>query len=889
MTSGAQKCHVVQLHQTPSCPTCRLIRLRDPSRAKIYDHDLPIKRIENQGQSDVAHNTDLTTKSEDDPNLDSDPEPFVGEDYIWATLSWEATMDIFHGMRRTVANGPETLCETCNHWVNGLLGREECPDESEMEKLEPLARISIGNSMQLELRSNCPACRGIRQSLSRSAFDPDKNEDLAIELYKSQSQYKFRKYHGYIVYEDASKTERRCVFPISHRDTESAYFEVLTKADVLPKLASTLVNWELLLHWHKNSSNIIGDNTLDGQHGYNYDDQRLPPGFRLINVAEACLVEVDVLHPPCYAALSYVWGKSDDELTTLIENVQQFKQPGYFREVDMPLLFQDSFQVCSQLGVNYFWIDRICIVQDDLLDKSAQLEAMGKIYSMATFTIVSSEPRFVQQGLYGISLPRNPQVGFPIGDLLLLPPSSTDSNSTWLTRGWTYQEGFLSQRLLIFGESMVHMSCRGSKNDVFEGFHSLELDKSEQLCGSFDTRATGFAEQLRSYSTRCLTYDTDRLNAFLGVLSGFGRHLYGVPLKVFDEAMLWFPGVTDRSQHSTFKAESLDQHFPSWSWASSTMGAECRHNPRDWNPLYSIATWVTVTPHVSTGYTIELLDVVQASRNPEASKWIEIFRSCTSGLETVPGYTPVILAVMTHVCERYRLLKEQSTKQRTNDIVGSDADSIQSPSGATSESTQALTYMSKRKDQWNKHLWFEDFDKYIHQMPEAVRWEVLLRVAKPTFPDFEDASGPRLSFLETAAKSGRILVHAPKTSIMLKYQKKFTEGVHLWKMGHGGHLIGWTEIDDYRHQELLTMKLQDMNPAVVEVDCLATSVMGVRVEYTGTGRTSRSSSSDPASTVLVMVVSKASDDGCSHRLGVGYADLQAWGSLKAMVQTTILE
>lgn len=146
------------------------------------------------------------------------------------------------------------------------------------------------------------------------------------------------------------------------------------------------------------------------------------------------------------------------------------------------------------------------------------------------------------------------------------------------------------------------------------------------------------------------------------------------------------------------------------------------------------------------------------------------------------------------------------------------------------------------------------------------------------------------SLLETAAELGRILVHAPKAAIMLKYQSVFVGGNHLWKMGHEGRLIGHTEVDDYRHQELLAMKdSQDANSDTVEVDCLALSVMGFRVEYAGTRRTYKSMESDPGSTVLVMIVRRASDNGCSHRLGVGYADLQAWGSIKAMVQTTILE
>ncbi|RBR07233.1 uncharacterized protein FIESC28_10732 [Fusarium coffeatum] len=172
--------------------------------------------------------------------------------------------------------------------------------------------------------------------------------------------------------------------------------------------------------------------------------------FCLVNVPEARLVETDGVQIPEYAALSYVWGKSDEEIITTTENFEVLKTPGRFREKDLPVLFQDAFQVCSQFGIDHFWIDRICVVQNDEARKSAQLEAMGWIYSKASFTIVSFELGYISEGLPGFSQPRTPPVYLYVGEKILIvklsnniynPLFSVTSPSTPLATGrnivWT--------------------------------------------------------------------------------------------------------------------------------------------------------------------------------------------------------------------------------------------------------------------------------------------------------------------------------------------------------------------------------------------------------------------------------------------------------------------
>lgn len=102
--------------------------------------------------------------------------------------------------------------------------------------------------------------------------------------------------------------------------------------------------------------------------------------------------------------------------------------------------------------------------------------------------------------------------------------------SAWRTRGWTFQEGMLSKRLLIFGDDVVNESCQLSnwQEDVMaepEAFAGIEEILSKTFPGGF---------------------------------------CYGLPEFYFDSCLLW--RSTDAlSRRSTDHGDSF-YHAPSWSW-----------------------------------------------------------------------------------------------------------------------------------------------------------------------------------------------------------------------------------------------------------------------------------------------------------------------------------
>lgn len=83
---------------------------------------------------------------------------------------------------------------------------------------------------------------------------------------------------------------------------------------------------------------------------------------------------------------------------------------------------------------------------------------------------------------------------------------------------------------------------------------------------------SGYGRLVREYTKRHLSYSSDALNAFSGILElfkdRFGQDIIsGLRSKYFDAAILWVP--TD-DQHQLTR----NFHFPSWSWTEWTSSVQ---------------------------------------------------------------------------------------------------------------------------------------------------------------------------------------------------------------------------------------------------------------------------------------------------------------------------
>jgi hypothetical protein len=99
--------------------------------------------------------------------------------------------------------------------------------------------------------------------------------------------------------------------------------------------------------------------------------------IRLIEVKQECIVELT--ENVEWVALSYLWGKSNN-LTLEKESLDQFKKPGFLSRDRVPKTIYDAMILTAAIGEKYLWVDSICIVQDDDLDKMEFNPRMSAIY-----------------------------------------------------------------------------------------------------------------------------------------------------------------------------------------------------------------------------------------------------------------------------------------------------------------------------------------------------------------------------------------------------------------------------------------------------------------------------------------------------------------------------
>jgi Heterokaryon incompatibility protein (HET) len=136
----------------------------------------------------------------------------------------------------------------------------------------------------------------------------------------------------------------------------------------------------------------------------------LPPAFRLIDTYSRRLVEYRA--PTQYAALSYTWALAtaspDQQVQLERQNLEELKRDNALTASQLSEVIADAIQLCADIGQQYLWVDRLCVMQDDSASKHDQIAAMGTIYQMADFTIVALT-NGVGDGLPGVSSrPREP-------------------------------------------------------------------------------------------------------------------------------------------------------------------------------------------------------------------------------------------------------------------------------------------------------------------------------------------------------------------------------------------------------------------------------------------------------------------------------------------------
>jgi hypothetical protein len=318
------------------------------------------------------------------------------------------------------------------------------------------------------------------------------------------------------------------------------------------------------------------------------------PGFQVIDCTTRQIVPKQGRLD--FAALSYVWGPGTSTGF------------GSHMPTPAPPLVEDAMSCTLAIGLRYLWIDRYCIEQKSA-ERHIMIQNMDKIYAGATITIINAAGEGANCRLPGVSLESSretlPSAAIRRYTFELIPNSRQEVlESKWSTRAWTYQEGYLARRRLVFTRTHIYMQClksvycdhmfyHGSKDQLVAPWYGLSLPRDRHIFPA--TKDMSFiptlpSQAINEYIRRDLSYEKDRLNAIMGIFRTLGHQLWGVPfaadcddnsvsrvpvvsrdgssgdshsiLRAFLEGLLWSPDPEDDRKPVVARRKN----FPSWSW-----------------------------------------------------------------------------------------------------------------------------------------------------------------------------------------------------------------------------------------------------------------------------------------------------------------------------------
>ncbi|KAI1392657.1 heterokaryon incompatibility protein-domain-containing protein [Hypoxylon trugodes] len=300
-----------------------------------------------------------------------------------------------------------------------------------------------------------------------------------------------------------------------------------------------------------------------------------------------------------YCALSYCWGDvKPDCLTTKTTLAQRQSNIPWST---LPQTFQDAIHWARSAGVDYLWIDSVCILQGDRDDWLRESGKMFQVYQNSYVTIVAAFGKDPTTGLFS-AYPDEPK------PKLLATLRLEGTGSAWplymrkaqhfhfydwdnfemrealplLKRAWCYQERLISPRILFYTPTEVAFQC-------FE-VASCECGRDNVVCNSMMTSPkqrfpvpgkqgqahnkllNDWETVLQIYISMDITMKSDRLPAIAGIAEYFQKlrpnenYLAGLWSGDLLRDLLW--EVVEVFARSAAKTQTAG--VPSWSWAFSS-------------------------------------------------------------------------------------------------------------------------------------------------------------------------------------------------------------------------------------------------------------------------------------------------------------------------------
>jgi hypothetical protein len=302
-----------------------------------------------------------------------------------------------------------------------------------------------------------------------------------------------------------------------------------------------------------------------------------------------------------YICLSHCWGPPEKLVRTTFSNIKQFQKDIPFEALSKT--FQDAVDISRRLGINFLWIDSLCIIQDSEEDWRAQSALMADIYENAFLTIFASKAWESSEGCY--SDYSHTDLGQKVNGLENVHirqfhgkdiyPALTDyekfvDKTSWplLTRAWVYQEQHLSRRRLHFAEKDVIWHCE-TRNASESGLYFNETKKRhehDERNQRSEHSHQKWYKTINKYTSLALTIESDRLVALAGIVKRMqaarpgDRYLAGLWEKSLLRDLTWLQHDSNPFYESLSKGR-VNRKLPSFSWASVRGPISCGYDDGD--------------------------------------------------------------------------------------------------------------------------------------------------------------------------------------------------------------------------------------------------------------------------------------------------------------------
>ncbi|KAI3336430.1 HET-domain-containing protein [Xylariaceae sp. AK1471] len=297
-----------------------------------------------------------------------------------------------------------------------------------------------------------------------------------------------------------------------------------------------------------------------------------------------------------YATLSYCWG-NDRQYKTILSSLNgntNHDVCGGVAVPSLPLTIQDAITVARQIGLQYLWVDSLCIIQDSVDDMNIELGKMAQIYSDSHVAIVAASASSSDEGFLARKVPRGLEEE-SVPYQFTLPIASPDGRVDVIgaeycfwdskispepldRRGWAFQEHILSRRVLIYGTSTLTWRCEQGPQPWNSWLRPQQKVMPRILLpghGRRDLYKELWKNLVAMYARRTSTFSEDKLPAIaaladqvlhLSIEGGGdpGKYLAGIWEHDLLEQLIWFADL----EVSRDVRKCIPYRAPSWSWAS---------------------------------------------------------------------------------------------------------------------------------------------------------------------------------------------------------------------------------------------------------------------------------------------------------------------------------